>query len=141
MENLKIYFAASIRGGRQKESFYRQLIQFLQTHGKVYTEHIGSNEQIEHEEVIYTDREIHDRDMNWLEESDLVIAEVTTPSLGVGYEIASAIRFNKPVLALFDKSSGNKLSAMIAGNDDMILIRYQSYKELIPLISQYLNQF
>ena len=72
MENPKIYFAASIRGGRQKELFYRELIQYLQSHGRVYTDHIGDKKKIEHEEVILSDREIHDRDMKWRVQFDLI---------------------------------------------------------------------
>ncbi len=37
----KIYFAASIRGGRDDVELYRELIDYMQTFGKVLTEHIG----------------------------------------------------------------------------------------------------
>jgi hypothetical protein len=54
------------------------------------------------------DAEILERDMQWLTQSQVVIAEVTQPSLGVGFEIARAITLNKPVLCLFRPSSGNR---------------------------------
>jgi len=84
---MKIYFSGSIRGGRQDADLYKRLIDELKRHGTVLTEHIGSH-TIDHSK---TDRHIHDEDMAWLRESDIVIAEVSTPSLGVGYEIGRAI--------------------------------------------------
>lgn len=56
-----------------------------------------------------TDAEILERDMLWLQQSDVVVAEVTQPSLGVGFEIARAITLNKPVLCLFRPSSGLRM--------------------------------
>lgn len=52
------------------------------------------------------DTEILERDMQWLSQAQVVVAEVTQPSLGVGFEIARAITLNKPVLCLFRPSSG-----------------------------------
>lgn len=52
------------------------------------------------------DAEILERDMQWLSQCQVVVAEVTQPSLGVGFEIARAITLNKPVLCLFRPSSG-----------------------------------
>lgn len=57
-----------------------------------------------------TDAEILERDMLWLQQSDVVVAEVTQPSLGVGFEIARAMTLNKPVLCLFRPSSGLRKS-------------------------------
>ena len=45
----------------------------------------------------YSDVEIHDRDMNWITQSDIFVAEVSNPSLGVGYEISAAISLNKKI--------------------------------------------
>lgn len=41
VEVTKIYFAASIRGGRNDVELYRELIHYMQSHGEVLTEHIG----------------------------------------------------------------------------------------------------
>lgn len=57
------------------------------------------------------------RDMAWLRESDAVIAEISTPSHGVSFEIAEALRADKPVLCLRDSAlAGRPPSAMIVGN-------------------------
>ena len=54
----------------------------------------------------------------------MVIAEVTNPSLGVGYELGYAEKLNKPILCLFDGDSGGKLSAMVRGNPYNIIATY-----------------
>ena len=41
---MKIYFAGSIRGGRDDQELYSAMIEELQTYGEVLTEHIGSSD-------------------------------------------------------------------------------------------------
>lgn len=122
---MKIYFAGSIRGGRDDTALYLQIIRQLDAYGPVLTEHIGDSELSVFGEG-GSDGEIHDRDLAWLKEADYLVAEVTTPSLGVGYEIGRALEWGKPILCLFRKSSGRTLSAMIAGSGGVTLREYES---------------
>ncbi|XP_005861088.1 PREDICTED: 2'-deoxynucleoside 5'-phosphate N-hydrolase 1 [Myotis brandtii] len=64
------------------------------------------------------DRFIHQRDLALLQRADLIVAEVTQPSLGVGYEVGRAVALNKRILCLFRRKSGRVLSAMIRGAAD-----------------------
>lgn len=114
-ESLKIYFAASIRGGRDDAALYRDIIEYLKTHGTVLTEHIGLPLSAMGESD-KTERDIYQRDLAMLRDCDIVIAEVTQPSLGVGYELGCAEALGKPILCLFRPSSGRSLSAMLRGN-------------------------
>ena len=50
------------------------------------TEDVGQAHSPETDASI-DDKWIHDRDVEWLHQADVVVAEVTQPSLGVGYEI------------------------------------------------------
>uniref|UniRef100_A0A3B5LBF6 2'-deoxynucleoside 5'-phosphate N-hydrolase 1 n=1 Tax=Xiphophorus couchianus TaxID=32473 RepID=A0A3B5LBF6_9TELE len=76
------------------------------------------------------DRAIHDRDLAWLQQSDVVVAEVTQPSLGVGYELGRAVDMKeKKVLCLFRPSSGRALSAMIRGATDGRRLLVVDYSE------------
>ncbi len=78
---MNIYFAGSIRGGRQDAELYIQKINHLQIHEKVFTEHIGGpNLTPSGEELSKT--QIYQRDTHWLHRSHIVVAEVTQPSLG-----------------------------------------------------------
>ncbi|XP_033115804.1 putative 2'-deoxynucleoside 5'-phosphate N-hydrolase 1 [Anneissia japonica] len=113
MPSRRIYFCGSIRGGRQDRELYERLIKDLKQYGEVLTEHIADKGILEKEQL--DDKGIHDRDMDWLISSDVIVAEVTQPSLGVGYEIGRAVSLNKKILCLFRPNSDKRLSAMVAG--------------------------
>jgi nucleoside 2-deoxyribosyltransferase len=134
---MMIYFCASIRGGRQLADHYEKIITMLQEHGQVLTEHLGSDDIIESKDRILTDKQIHDRDMDWVRESDVIVAEVTVASLGVGYEIGRAIELGKPVLCLFNTNSTFTLSAMIAGSEGVINHNYQDLEEVPKLLEEF----
>lgn len=140
MRELKIYFAGSIRGGREFSESYYQIIQLLGDFGRVFTEHIGDRENIIRDDKGLSDHEIHDRDMNWLERSDIFIAEVSVPSLGVGYEIGNAIHFEKPVLCLYKKDAASRLSAMISGSKDLALYEYSDLGEIPSVVRRFINE-
>ncbi|XP_045202018.2 2'-deoxynucleoside 5'-phosphate N-hydrolase 1-like [Mercenaria mercenaria] len=125
---MKIYFCGSIRAGRQDADLYGRLINQLQAYGTVLTEHVGSK-QLDDSEKTMTDKAIHDRDVDWLTSCDVVVAEVTQPSLGVGYEIGRAVAMNKKILCLFRPSPDKRLSAMISGADNGTSFIAKNYKE------------
>ncbi len=131
---MKIYFAGSIRGGRDDKELYLQLIQHLAQHGQVLTEHIGDGSLTEFGEDGPSDEWIYNRDMDWVRQSDVVIAEVSTPSLGVGYEIGKAEDMNKRMLCLYRNQQNKRLSAMISGNSNVKIARYKTLKDAIDHI-------
>lgn len=122
----KIYFAGSIRGGRDDKDSYYEIIQYLQTYATVLTEHIGDNKLTTVGEIDKSEEHIYNRDVSWIKESDLVIAEVSNPSLGVGYEIAYAESLNRPILCLYKAKENRKLSAMLRGNQNITLKEYKT---------------
>ena len=136
---MNIYFCGSIRGGRDLASTYAEMIAMLGSYGRVLTEHLGSDEVIEAKDRVLSDKEIHDRDLQWIVESDLLVAEVTVPSLGVGYEIGRAIEMGKPVLCLFKQGSEYTISAMIAGSDKVEMKYYQSLEEVKDLFEAFFS--
>ncbi|CAH1263113.1 DNPH1 [Branchiostoma lanceolatum] len=102
---MKIYFCGSIRGGRCDAELYGRIIEQLQAYGPVLTEHVGFKDPIL-KDIEGDDVAIHTQDMAWLEESDVVVAEVTQPSLGVGYEIGRAVAWKKRILCLYRPTEG-----------------------------------
>jgi hypothetical protein len=136
---LNIYFCGSIRGGREMAVAYQLIITLLQKYGKVLTEHLGNDRKIERKDRALSDREIHDRDLDWIRQSELVVAEVTIPSLGVGYEIGRAVSMKKPVLCLFDARSDRTLSAMIAGGDGVKNCAYQDWEQLDKAVKEFMD--
>jgi len=136
---MKIYFAGSIRGGRDDADLYLEIIKYLKNFGEVLTEHVGDNLITSSGESSMNDTAIHNRDMDWLISSDIIVAEVTNPSLGVGYEIGRAIEYNKKIICLYRESKGKRLSAMISGSNKIINIKYADFDEFKLLINQYIK--
>ena len=133
---MKIYFAGSIRGSRHDAALYYEIVQQLKAYGEVFTEHVGDTELGVLGQDI-GDEKIHDRDLDWLRTSDYLVAEVTTPSLGVGYEIGKATEWGKPVLCLYRPTEGRSLSAMISGSNGVTLKEYQSPAGLVEIFKDY----
>jgi nucleoside 2-deoxyribosyltransferase len=136
---MKIYFAGSIRGGRDDAALYQRIIVLLSEHGTVLTEHVGSKGMTPTGEEALSDEEIYTRDMAWLTSADAVVAEVTTPSHGVGYEVAQAKAQGKPVLCIYRPSAGRRLSAMLAGDPALQCAGYESIEQLEPVLMRFLR--
>ena len=126
---MKIYFGGSISGGRADQAIYGQIIELLKQHGTVLTEHFGDASLTAAGETL-ADRDIHDRDLNWLQDADVLVAEVTTPSLGVGYEIGRAVEWGKRIICLYRPSPGRRLSGMIRGCGGIVVHEYRDVSEL-----------
>ncbi len=137
---MKIYFAGSIRGGREDAEWYFQIIDYLKNFGEVLTEHVGDVLLSEMGDDGITDTFIHDRDLEWLKTADVLVAEVTTVSMGVGYEIGRAVEAEKPVLCLFRHGAGKNLSAMISGCSSLKLLNYESLEEAKQGIAEFMGR-
>ncbi len=138
MSPINIYFAGAIRGGRNDAATYQIIVRLLSGYGTVLTEHVG-DEILLLEEKALAESEIFTRDMQWLSMADLLVAEVSTPSLGVGYELAMAENLNIPVLCLFRKKN-KALSAMIAGNPFFQAVVYKNSSELKDAVEIFLSE-
>jgi nucleoside 2-deoxyribosyltransferase len=137
---MKIYFAGSIRAGRIDAPVYQSMIEYLSAFGEVLTEHVGNTSLSEKGDDGPNDRYIHDRDMAWLKACDCLVAEVSLPSLGVGYEVGCAVALNKPVLCLYKSECERPLSAMIAGSPGIHTARYSCIDEAERILADFLNE-
>ena len=133
----KVYFACSIRGGRSDAKIYAELVKFIKQHATVLSE-IFADGKLTSGGMNKPSAEIWKTDTAWIKEADCLIAEVTNPSLGVGYEIALAETLNKPILALFRNDSDKKLSAMIAGSPKTKTVNYKTLKEAQKAIAKFI---
>jgi len=134
---MKIYFAGSIRGGRQDITLYQELIIRLRQYGSVLTEHVAEKDLREDD---LSDEAIYGRDMEWLANADAVVAEVTVPSHGVGYEIARAETLHKPILCLYRPEAGSRLSALIAGSPATQCEAYRELNQLDPVLDAFFRR-
>jgi len=134
---MKIYFAGSIRGGRDDRELYGKIIDHLRSHGAVLSEHIGSKEVSSLGEHNLSDEEIFRRDLELISQADLVVAEITNPSFGVAYEVVTALMQGKKLLCLYREQEGKRLSAMISGNPAIPVKRYKTEAELFEILDHY----
>ncbi|KAL5463243.1 hypothetical protein EMCRGX_G032123 [Ephydatia muelleri] len=136
-----IYFAGSIRAGRADVEIYAHIVKLLKRYGAVLTEHVADSKIDENGKEHENDQYIHDRDMAWLEKSDVIVAEVTQPSLGVGYEIGRAVDLNKRILCLFRPETGKRLSAMIRGahNGSTFTVKDYSIDQAEGILENYFS--
>ncbi len=134
---MKIYFAGSITAGREYSESYKVIIGYLQKYGEVLTEHVGTvGVGGEKKEMQF----IHDRDIAWVKESDVLVGEISVPSLGVGYEIGRAVESKKKVLCLYHQKADKRLSAMIGGCSQIVVYRYNDLTETENLIKTFFDE-
>ena len=114
MPKPNIYFASSISGADSKDHENAGIIsKQLQQHGRVMTELIGNPDihAIEAKNMANGVNIAH-RDLGWLADSDVMVADITNGSIGVGKEIGFALDGRRiPVLAIH--KTGKKVSQMV----------------------------
>lgn len=135
---MKIYFACSIRGGRNDAEIYAELAVYIKSKSTLLTE-IFADSKLTSQGMNKPSDKIWQTDMNWIKEADAVIAEATNPSLGVGYEIAKAEELGKPILVLYQPKDNSRLSAMIEGSPKTEVVYYNNLKEAKNAIDIFIN--
>ena len=135
-----VYFSGSISGGRGDVAFYRRFVEALESDGyrvlagSVAAEHVSDGGEPFEPSFIF------DRDMKWIEEADVLVAEVSTPSTGVGYEIAAArYHYKIPVICLYRPALTKRCSAMVSGDRGVTLIEYEDLESALPRLRESLR--
>jgi len=118
---------------------YTKIVALLQKYGSVSSSHIADDTLPIHGETEFTEEQIYEKEMKRLAECDIIVAEVTMPSLGVGYLIAKAESENKKILCLFQGDPTHKLSAMILGNPSLQICSYSEITELEQLFESHFS--
>ena len=137
---MNLYFSCSLTGGRDDQEIYAAIVSHLEQLGHaVPTAHLADPGVMELEQVV-DPQEIYRRDLRWIDECDALIAEVSTPSHGVGYEIAYAVGLAKPVLCCYKR--GVPVSKMILGNQSkgLQVTDYESAAVALAAIDAFLQQ-
>ena len=136
---MNVYFACSITGGRQDELVYQKLVAALQAHGHVVPTALLASPEVMPLESVVAAEDVYARDVGWISECDFLLAEVSTPSHGVGYEIGYALSLGKRVLCLYRE--GRKVSKMILGNphSKLSVHSYVNGDQAVQLLTEYLK--
>ena len=114
---MKVYFTASTSYNGELMHVYRKILLLLKQHRLTIVSgtQTADRKKLEEDSKL-TSKEIFERERSSIDKADLIIAETSKPSLGVGGEIVYALSQNKPVLALIDTQFEDKISPMLVGN-------------------------
>ena len=124
---MKFYFAASIRGGRIDQSIYAKIVEVLESHGEILDKHVASS-HVNNLEKNNSLEFIYNRDVKMINDCNILVAEVTVPSLGVGYEICYAENIGKRIICMYNEEVN--ISAMIGGNKNIEIIKYKCIDDM-----------
>jgi nucleoside 2-deoxyribosyltransferase len=141
---MKIYLGFTVAGDRSGIEAARKVVQLLEKLGhEVLTRHLVEDNAWEADRQIST-QEVYRRDMAWLEQCDLFIAEVSGSSFGLGFEAGYLLgATNKKVILLYRRELEHKLSLLISGNThpNCTLVPYTTVEEAEKFIAGSLSQF
>src|SRR5207253_8530138 len=141
-KQITIYFAGAISGGRGDVAHYRAIVAALEGDGHrvlagaVAAEHVGADGEALQSAAIF------ERDMQWIAHADVLVAEVSMPSTGVGYEIATArYRHDIPVICLYRPAYTKRCTAMVGGDAGIELIEYDDPAEMLSRLRAALQKY
>ena len=135
---MKIYVSGSIYGGTQKIDIYKIMIDELEKYGEVLDKQIADINTIENEKY-QKDEEVFEDLERKIMMADIIFAEVTIPSLGVGYELGFADKIGKKIIAIYDETYTRKVSTMIRGNKRIKLIPYTDINDICKKMNKLHN--
>ena len=118
---MKIYLACTVRGDRGGVLAGRAICERLQHHGHdVLTTHLLAD-NVETAESQITEGGVFRRDLAWLTACDVLVAEASGSSYGVGFEVGYVLgrahASGQRVVLLYDQARRDKVSRLITGND------------------------
>lgn len=131
-----IYCAGAIRGDTSFRRNYELIIKLVAEAGFEALTELNLQDK-----VVLSDKDIFLRDKSWLDKSEMMIAELSGISTGVGFEISYALYVRKiPVLVVYS-SSIDSISAMISGcNSEFLSVKnYSSDEELTQIVNNFIT--
>jgi hypothetical protein len=143
---MNIYLACTVRGDRAAIGAARALADAIEGLGHtILTRHLLEDD-VDTREGALTEREVFERDLRWLEASDVLIAEASGSSFGVGFEVGYVIgraeRTGQRVLLLYDVTRRPFVSRLIAGNTHPACTTYpyRSAEDLLQFVRVFLAE-
>ena len=142
---MQIYLACTVRGDRGAVAGLRALVSTLESAGHtVCTKHL-LDDNVDAAETALTERAVYERDVAWLEACDILVAEASGSSFGVGFEVGYVLgrsgRTEQRVILLYRGDRRDQISRLIAGNAHprCEVLTYENPDDLIVRVSQSLN--
>jgi len=142
---MKVYLACTVRGDRGGVAAGRAIARYLQSRGHdVLTTHLLADD-VDAAESALTEEAVYRRDLEWLSSCDLLVAEASGSSYGVGFEVGYVLgrapRSGQRVLLVYDRGRRAAISRLITGNCDTACdtFGYETVDEVIAYIDRKLT--
>ena len=130
---MKIYFGFTVAGDRSTLETARKVVELLELMGhEVLTRHLVGDNAWEADRSISA-QDVFRRDMSWLKQCDLFVAEVSGSSFGLGFETGYLLgSTNKTVILLYRREAEKRVSLLITGNThaNCALVPYATVEEI-----------
>ena len=142
---MTIYLACTVRGDRDAVAALRRVADDLEAAGHVVLTRHLLKDDVESAEAALSERQVYERDIEWLNAADVLIADASGSSFGVGFEVgwvlANSDRTNQRVLLLFREDRRNQISRLIVGNahPNCTVIQYSDAADLTQRVRCSMN--
>jgi hypothetical protein len=140
---MTIYLACTVRGDRGGVQAGRTLAAGLKARGhRILTEHL-LRDDVETAESALSEEDVFTRDLEWLDACDVLVAEASASSFGVGLEVgyvlARAAQTGKRVFLLYNTTAAPRISRLIVGNchPSCVRVPYQSIADLEVFLTRH----
>jgi len=117
---MRIYLACTVRGDRGAVAGLRALAAALEADGhELLTTHL-LDDNVDRAESQLSEREVYARDVAWLEACDVLVADASGSSFGVGFEVGYVLgrsdHTRQRVLLIYRADRAPQISRLITGN-------------------------
>jgi hypothetical protein len=140
---MRIYFGFTVAGDRSTLETARRMVQCLENLGhQVLTRHLV-NEDARAADRLLGPQAVYQRDMAWLGQCDLFIAEASGSSFGVGFEAGFLLgATTTKVILFYGLNSIDKMSFLITGNThpNCTLVPYASLGEVEAFLKAHVGR-
>ena len=134
---MMVYFGFTVAGSRSSVEAAKKIVEVLQSMGhEVLTSHLLREDAWEGDRRL-PPQEVFARDMRWLAQCDIFIAEVSGSSFGLGFETGYLLGATpKKTILFYERAVERKISLLIVGNThpNCILAPYSRLDELEELV-------
>lgn len=141
MRHMRIYLACTVRGDRGAVAALRELADALERAGHhVLTRHL-LDDNVDTAEALLSERQVYERDVEWLTGADLVIADASGSSYGVGFEVGYVLgrsdASGQRVVLVYDRSRLDRVSRLITGNchPNCVTYAYDGADDLVGFVT------
>lgn len=136
---MRVYLAAAMTHTGRDLAAIRALLDGLEADGhEVPTRHVADPRGRDVDGSL-TDGQVALRDLGWVAGCDALVAEVSTPSHGVGVEVAAALAGGKPVLLAYRR--GTQVSRLLLGLRGVEVLEYAGAEDAREGVREFLARF